>query len=107
MSILRKPELISEKKIGKGQRLPEVVVYEHINFNGWEYRTNLDVVYIGDDWNDNISSIVVFSGTWRFYNNVGFDESGGYIDLGVGAYSRVEDYGIANDSITSFKAIAS
>lgn len=106
MPLLRELELNTRADRG----LPEVVVYEHINFNsgqsGWEFRTNLEVVYIGDDWNDQISSIVVVSGTWRFYNNVGFDESGGYKDLGPGAYARVEDYEIGNDTITSFKPIA-
>ena len=62
--------------------LPEVVVFEHDNFQGWEYRTNLAVSYIGDDWNDQISSIIVVSGSWRFYADVDF--GGRYVDLRAG-----------------------
>ncbi|HEY7078920.1 MAG TPA: peptidase inhibitor family I36 protein [Nitrososphaeraceae archaeon] len=42
---------------------PEIVVFEHKNFGGAEWRTNLGWSYAGDFWNDKISSVIVISGT--------------------------------------------
>ncbi len=40
-------------------RLPELVIYDHIGFSGAYARTNLSFYYVGDFWNDRISSIKV------------------------------------------------
>lgn len=87
-----------------GIHLPEVVIYEHIDFGGVEARTNLAWHFVGGWWNDKISSIVVVSGTWRFYEHWHFE--GRYWDLGPGYYRWVEDAGIPNDIISSFQPIA-
>ncbi len=42
-------------------RLPELVVYDHIGFKGAYARTNLSFHYIGDFWNDRISSLIIVS----------------------------------------------
>lgn len=47
--------------------LPEIVVYQHIDYGGWNFRTNLNVIYIGDSMNDQISSFIVVSGRWQFF----------------------------------------
>jgi hypothetical protein len=91
--------------------VPDCSVYEHVNFNtnpgddddGWSFRTSLAVTYIGDDWNDEISSIIVHSGTWRFYEDV--DYGGAYIDLGPGYHNDLHAMGWG-DKITSYKAIS-
>jgi hypothetical protein len=62
--------------------LPEVVVYEHIDFGGAEWRTNLNYSWVGSWWNDRISSIIVVTGTWRFYEHKDFQ--GRHWDLGPG-----------------------
>lgn len=87
--------------------LPEVVVYFDRNFGGPEWRTNLSYSYVGDYWNDQISSIIVVSGTWRFFEDSQTGAPvGGHWDLGPGWYSWVEDLGIPNDTISAFEAIA-
>ena len=48
---------------------PEIVVFQDINFGGAEWRTNLGYSYVGDDWNDKISSVIVISGTWQFFEH--------------------------------------
>ena len=53
-------------------RIPEIVVYTEENFNGNEFRTNCDVLFVGDDFNDKIKSIVVVSGIWEFYKDAEF-----------------------------------
>ena len=81
----------------------KVTVYEHINFGGGHLDTNSNQQYVGDQWNDKISSIKINSGTWRFYEHANY--GGRYWDLGPGKYSWVENVGIPNDLISSFKRV--
>jgi hypothetical protein len=85
-------------------RLPEVVVYFHRDFGEPNFRTNLNISYVGDAWNDQISSIVVVSGRWQFFRHINFGEPMGQI-LGPGYYPWVADVGIENDHISSFKCV--
>ncbi|MGH4011757.1 MAG: beta/gamma crystallin-related protein [Pseudonocardiaceae bacterium] len=85
--------------------LPEIVVYQDINFGGASWRTNLNYLYVGSWWNDKISAIIVVRGTWRFYQHR--DYKGAYWDLrGPAYYPWVEDANIPNDIISSFRVIA-
>ena len=84
-------------------QLPEIVVYEHINFGGASWRTNLNYLFVGRWWNDRISSIVVVRGRWRFYQHINY--GGAYWDLRQGYYPWVEAANIPNDIISSFKFI--
>jgi hypothetical protein len=84
--------------------LPEVVVYEHKHYGGKVWRTNLGYLYVGGWWNDKISSIVVVSGVWKFFEHRDF--KGKEWTLGPGYYRWVEDVKIPNDTISSFKPIA-
>ncbi len=95
---------VSLEPAAAATQFPEIVIYEDINFGGASARTNLNWLYVGDFWNDKISSIIVVSGTWRFYADSyyrGFSK-----DLGPGYYSWVPNVGISNDSISSFQVIA-
>lgn len=87
---------------------PEIIIYEHPDFNtgeghreGFEFRTNLAVSWIGD-WNDRVSSIIVVSGLWRFYNDANFDEKSGIRDLRPGYYPNFKQFG---DVISSFQPL--
>ena len=84
--------------------LPEVVVFEHRNWQGASFRTNLNVPWVGDWWNDRISGIIVVSGTWRFYEHI--DYGGLPWDLKQGYYEYIADFGIPNDTISSFQCIS-
>jgi hypothetical protein len=57
--------------------------------------------YVGDDWNDSISSVIVLSGTWQFFENGGF--TGASATVGPGWYHFVENqpFNMQNDSISS------
>lgn len=80
--------------------LPEVVVYENIDYGGHHHRTNLNMQVIGRDLHDQISSIIVVQGKWRFYRDPHF--LGDYWDLDVGYYPSL---GSATDVISSFQCI--
>jgi hypothetical protein len=87
--------------------LPEVVVFQDVNWGGAEWRTNLDILYTGDWWNDTISSIIVVSGTWQFFEHDHFGGARSNL-LTPGYYPWVEDpvVNIANDSISSFHVVS-
>jgi hypothetical protein len=85
------------------RRLPEIVIYEHIDFGGASERTNLNWYYVGDWWNDKISSIVIASGVWQFFQHWHYE--GASWVLGPGYYRWVESANIPNDIISSFKCI--
>ncbi len=85
-------------------RLPEVVVYDHIGFKGAYARTNLSFHYLGDYWNDRISSLIVVSGVWRFYRDDYY--KGDHWDLGPGFYECFFTEGGPDDVVSSFQAIA-
>jgi hypothetical protein len=105
------PPTLKETHAGVGGRhpVPEIIIYEHSHFNtgegdreGFEFRTNLAVSWIGD-WNDRISSIIIVSGVWRFYNDADFDVKSGIRDLDPGYYANFKEFG---DVISSFQPIS-
>lgn len=84
--------------------MPELVVFDHTGFKGASARTNLSFHYLGDFWNDRISSLIIVSGVWRFYRDDYY--KGDHWDLGPGFYeSFFKDKG-PDDVISSFHAIA-
>ncbi|MCC5615875.1 peptidase inhibitor family I36 protein [Nostoc sp. CHAB 5836] len=93
-------EMTSEEAETISGAYPFLKVYEDINFRGDSWETADSYDYVGRRWNDRISSIKIFEGTWTFYadaNRTGFSRT-----LGPGNYSWVENVGISNDSISSF-----
>jgi hypothetical protein len=91
------------KPSGEIVRLPELVIYDHICFGGAYARTNLSFHYIGDFWNDRISSIIVVSGVWRFYRDEYY--KGPHWDLGPGYYESFFTEKGPDDVVSSFQAI--
>ena len=63
-------------------RVAGAVIYDHVGFKGAYARTNLSFHYLGDFWNDRISSLIVVSGVWRFYRDEYY--KGDHWDLGPG-----------------------
>lgn len=62
---------------------------------------NQDAAYVGDVWNDKISSIKVCSGTWEFFEDANFQ--GNSFRLTPGNYSYVTNSW--NDKISSFRQV--
>ena len=87
-----------------GFRLPEIVIYDHVAFKGAYSRTNLSFHYLGDFWNDRISSLIVVSGIWRFYRDEYY--KGDHWDLGPGFYESFFTAGGPDDVVSSFQAIS-
>ncbi len=89
---------------GECVRLPELVIYDQVGFKGAYARTNLSFHYLGDFWNDRISSLIVVSGVWRFYRDDYY--KGDHWDLGPGFYECFFTSGGPDDVVSSFQAIA-
>jgi hypothetical protein len=87
-----------------GLRLPEIVVYDHVGFKGAYARTNLSFHFLGDFWNDRISSLIVVNGVWRFYRDEYY--KGDHWDLGPGFYESFFTAAGPDDVVSSFKAIS-
>ena len=83
--------------------MPELVIFDHVGFKGAACRTNLSFFFLGDFWNDRISSLIIVSGVWRFYRDEYY--KGDHWDLGPGFYECFfKDKG-PDDVISSFKSI--
>jgi hypothetical protein len=85
-------------------RLPELIIYDHIGFKGACTRTNLSFHFLGDFWNDRISSLIVVSGVWRFYRDEYY--KGDHWDLGPGFYESFFTAAGPDDVVSSFQAIS-
>ena len=90
--------------VKEAARMPEVVIYDHACFKGAYARTNLSFHFIGDFWNDRISSMIVVSGVWRFYRDEYY--KGHYWELGPGFYESFWTEKGPDDVISSFQAVA-
>ncbi|HXM00453.1 MAG TPA: beta/gamma crystallin-related protein [Rhizomicrobium sp.] len=77
------------------------VVYWDIDYGGERFVTDHDVSYVGDHWNDKISSIKVISGEWEFFWDANY--GGEALRLGPGRYRYVGDHW--NDQISSFRCV--
>jgi len=81
----------------------DVIVYWDANFRGQSWRTQHDQTYVGDHWNDQISSIRVLSGYWEFFWDINY--GGERMRLGPGDYAFVGNHW--NDQISSFRCVHS
>jgi len=79
-----------------------VSVYWDANFKGEQWDTEQNQTYVGNHWNDQISSIRVVSGTWRFYWDANY--GGEMVELKPGEYRYVGAHW--NDQISSFRCVS-
>ncbi|MEH2046060.1 beta/gamma crystallin-related protein [Nostoc sp.] len=91
-----------------GSNDPDVILYRDGGFGGSDpLSVNASIGdglgYVGDDFNDLTSSIVITRGTWEFYKDSGFRLY--QATLGPGQYSILPG-GIENDSLSSLFRIS-
>ncbi|MBA3272400.1 MAG: beta/gamma crystallin family protein [Chthoniobacterales bacterium] len=96
-------EMMHAKPVEGNFRLPEIVIYDHSGFKGAYARTNLSFLFLGEYWNDRISSLVIASGIWRFYRDEYY--KGDHWDLGPGFYECFFTDAGPDDVVSSFQAI--
>ncbi len=87
--------------------ISQVIVFEDSNMQGTHkhFFSEDPNLKNSDDgfWNDRISSIVVISGTWAFYDDSIVDsiERPRHVELTPGVYPNLKDKGIPNDGISA------
>lgn len=89
-------DLISSVRVPPGMR---VTLFEHSNFRGRKVTFTEDTSWVGDDFNDRASGLVVEK-VARFYTEPGY--GGDVICLGVGRY-RLEQVGLLDNTISSLR----
>src|SRR5918993_329659 len=86
---------------------PEVIIYEHANFGGEQQSIKESVPNVWS-WNDKISSVIVKSGTWQFFEHENYGSpSSKQVGPGYYEYVEIPEFNIRNDNITAIKAISS
>jgi Beta/Gamma crystallin len=82
-----------------------VTLFNDINFGGDALGSDTDIFDLSATrFNDLASSIVITEGTWTFCTDANLQ--GACTVLGPGSYSWVEDFGIPNDTISSFRRVS-
>jgi hypothetical protein len=77
-------------------------VFWDANFGGEARELHHSVAYVGDHWNDQISSIIVHRGHWIFFWDANFQ--GEELRLRPGRYEYVGDHW--NDQISSARCLS-
>ena len=89
-----------EMRHGSGDT-PQIVAFENEDFLGDHVHIFGDMRELGK-WGNSISSLVILSGTWEFFDDGDFKGTS-LGTLGPGRYANVADKGLKNNSISSVR----
>jgi len=81
--------------------MPQIIAFDNENFLGDHTHILGDMKDLGK-WGNSISSMVILSGTWDFFDNEDFQGTK-ITTLGPGTYPKVADKGIKDNSISSIR----
>ncbi|HYZ95192.1 MAG TPA: beta/gamma crystallin-related protein, partial [Nitrososphaeraceae archaeon] len=97
----------AESNNNQMETLPEVIIFEHADFGGEQQSIKGSDPNI-HSWNDKISSVIVKSGTWQFFEHENYGSpSSKQVGPGYYEYVEIPEFNIRNDNITAIKAISS
>jgi hypothetical protein len=80
---------------------PQLVAFDNENFLGDHTHIFGDMKDLGK-WGNSISSMVILSGTWEFFDDENFTGTA-MGTLGPGTYADVTKHGLKNNSISSVR----
>ncbi len=81
--------------------MPQIVAFDNEDFLGDHVHIFGDMRDLGK-WGNSISSLVILSGTWEFFDDEDFKGTS-LGTLGPGRYANVADKGLKNNSISSVR----
>jgi hypothetical protein len=81
--------------------MPQIVAFDNEEFIGDHMHIFGDMRDLGK-WGNSISSLVILSGTWEFFDDEDFTGTA-MGTLGPGMYANVADKGLKNNSISSVR----
>jgi hypothetical protein len=94
------PATAGEMMHGAGD-MPQIVAFDNEDFLGDHVHIFGDMKDLGK-WGNSISSLVILSGTWEFFDDENFTGTSMGM-LGPGMYANVADKGLKNNSISSVR----
>jgi hypothetical protein len=81
--------------------MPQIVTFDNEDFLGDHIHIFGNMRELGK-WGNSISSMVILSGTWEFFDDEDFKGTK-MGELGPGTYADVTKYGLKNNSISSVR----
>jgi Beta/Gamma crystallin len=84
--------------------MPQIIAFDGSDFTGDHTHIFGDMPKLGK-WDNSISSLVILSGTWEFFEDDNFT-GGKKTQLGPGLYPRVTDQGLKGNSISSIRLVS-
>ena len=84
--------------------LPQIVAYDNEGLLGDHIHIFGNTPDLGK-WNNSISSMVIVSGHWEFFDEEDF--KGTKHELGPGVYLKVQERGMKDNSISSIRLVGS
>lgn len=81
--------------------MPQIIAFDNENFLGDHTHVLGDMKDLGK-WGNSISSMVILSGTWDFFDDEDFKGTK-IATLGPGMYPQIADKGIKDNSISSIR----
>jgi hypothetical protein len=90
------PEAVQDAMAQAARRVDPQEYYEHITVG--------DTRRLGK-WDNSISSLIILSGTWEFFDNDDFTGTK-MATLGPGVYPRVTEKGLKDNSISSVRLVS-
>jgi hypothetical protein len=83
--------------------LPQIVAYDNEGLLGDHIHIFGNTPDLGK-WGNSISSMVILSGHWEFFDEENF--KGTKHELGPGVYLKVQDHGMKDNSISSIRLVS-
>jgi Beta/Gamma crystallin len=84
--------------------IPQVVAFDNDNFLGDHTHIFGNMKELGK-WDNSISSIIILSGTWEFFDDDDFKGTK-MATLRPGVYPKVTDKGLKDNSISSIRLVS-
>jgi hypothetical protein len=84
--------------------IPQIVAYDNEGLLGDHIHIFGNTPDLGK-WGNSISSMVILSGRWEFFDEENF--KGTRTELGPGVYVKVQEHGIKDNSISSIRLMSS
>jgi hypothetical protein len=87
-------------------RFHQIIVFKNPHIEGDHKHIFRTLPYIGDDFNDTVSSFAVLGGAWQLYKDHNFGTAlGGVFAPRIRAYSQVQDYEVPQDTVSCVELV--
>jgi hypothetical protein len=95
------PQATAGEVMRPSGEMPQIIVFDNENFLGDHTHILGNMRDLGK-WGNSISSMIILSGTWEFFDDEDFKGTK-MGEFGPGMHANVADKGIKNNSISSIR----